>query len=116
MATTKRSSWYKKWHDSDHHFLVHWGIFLVIIVALWAALYTRIGDWALSLTDPGISVKLSKQPSTQLALEPQTKTVMVGDVIEANIILDTGNEKIDGVDIYALHYDPSLLRVMDDVP
>jgi hypothetical protein len=58
---------------------------------------------------------LSK-PNTQLILEPQTQTVKVGEVIEANIILDTGNEKIDGVDIYALHYDPSLLRVVDDVP
>jgi hypothetical protein len=113
MATTKRSSWYKKWHDSDHHFLVHWGIFLIIIAAIWAGLYTRIGDWALSLTDPGVTVKLSK-PTTELSLDPQTINVKVGDTIATKIILDTGGGKIDGVDIYSLHYDPSLIQILDD--
>jgi hypothetical protein len=100
----------------SHRSLVYWGIFLIFIAIIAAVLYAKIGDWALSLSDTGLNVKLSQPSTTILALDPQTATVTVGDTLKADVILDTGNENIDGVDIYALHFDPSLLKVLDDEP
>jgi hypothetical protein len=95
--------------------IAFWGVLLIVVISVWSMLYGRIGDWISSLDGPEINVKLAKS-NAQLSLDPQTKVISVGDTFEVNIILDTGNSHVDGVDLYALHYDPSLLRVIDDVP
>jgi hypothetical protein len=110
----KASNWYEKWHENDYHFLAHWGIFIIIVVVVWAFLYARIGNWIFDDNEAGITVTLPKS-STQLYLEPKTKTIKQGDVFTVNVMLDTGKGQVDGVDLYALHYDPSLLQVIDDI-
>ena len=52
---------------------------------------------------------------TTLMLTPADKSVTVGETFSVDVILDTANQPIDAVDIYALHYDSKLLRVVDDV-
>lgn len=108
-------SWYQRWHESDHRELTHWLIFLVIVVVAGLLLWKQIFNFIISLNQPGIQVSLTS-PATQLSLDPQSKTVIVGDTFPVNIDLDTGGNKVDGVDVYALHFDPSLLQVVDDNP
>jgi hypothetical protein len=112
--TKKRKTWYDHWHNSDHHVLTHWLILAVIVVFAWLLLHTQITNWILSFADTGVSVRLA-QKEAQLSLDPQTSTVKVGDKITANIVIDTAGSAIDGVDVYSLHYDPSILQVIDDM-
>jgi len=113
-AVDYSKSWYERWHDKDHHVLTHWLIFFVIVVVAWALLYKQIANWVQSLNQPGVVVHLAPRPATQLTLDPQTETLKVGDTFPVNIMLDTAGNHIDGVDIFALHYDPTLLTVIDD--
>ncbi len=113
--TIKAPEWYDKWHDSGHHHWVHWVIFAVIVVGAWALLYRNINDWSYnSSDDSSVMVQLAKQ-TARLSLDPQGQAVTVGDTFPVNIVLDTGSVAADGVDIYSLHYDPTLLKVVDDV-
>lgn len=109
------SSWYDEWHSTKHHAVAHWVIFLIIIIGSFLLLRGQIKDWIMSLNEPGVVVTVTKS-NAQLAMGPQTKTVKVGDSFSADVILDTGNKPVDGVDIYALHYDPTILNVVDDIP
>ncbi|MCD6085618.1 fibronectin type III domain-containing protein [bacterium] len=54
--------------------------------------------------------------STQAAtldLSSTSTSFQVGDIFEVQILLDTQNSQIDGVDIHYLNYDNSLLEVQD---
>jgi hypothetical protein len=106
----KKSNWFES-HPSSYY----WLAILIAAVICWVMLYRQINNWILSLSEPGIQVRLMK-PSAQLSLSPQTKSVNTGDSLVVDIILDTANKPIDGVDIYALHYDPTILKVNDDLP
>lgn len=66
----------------------------------------------------GVSLwtEIRNREAATLYLNPQTKTVALGEQFKVDIILDTANGPIDGVDVYALHYDPSILEVVDDIP
>lgn len=48
-----------------------------------------------------------------LALSPSTQTVSVGGKFDVQLMLDTAGASIDGVDIYQLHFDPTLLKLTD---
>jgi hypothetical protein len=48
-----------------------------------------------------------------LALLPSRKEVSVGESFTLDIMLDTAGVAIDGVDIYSLRYDASILSVVD---
>jgi len=48
-----------------------------------------------------------------LTLSPASQSVAVGSNFTVNIILDTGGQSVYGVDINALHYDPTQLSVVD---
>lgn len=105
-------SWYKRWHDNDHHAYIHWIVLILVLALVWVAVSFRIQDWV-SLSDQGVSVHLAKRRAT-ITLNPQTRDVKVGDTFSVDIVLDTAAEPVDGVDIYSLHYDPTLLQVIDD--
>jgi len=109
------SNWYGEWHGTNHHAVTHWVILGVVIIGIFALLSGQIRDWVRSLNEPGITVSVVNKPSAQLSLSPQTQTVKVGDIFTSNIILDTGGKPVDGVDIYALHYDPTIVKVIDDI-
>src|SRR5690348_1899980 len=96
--TQPGKNWYSKWHDTGRHYWVHWGVFLIVIAAAWGLFYTRVWDWVAEFTTPGVTVKLNNA-NIELALDPQTVAVNVGDIIATNIILDTKNQPVDGVDI-----------------
>ncbi|OGE87463.1 MAG: hypothetical protein A3C49_01350 [Candidatus Doudnabacteria bacterium RIFCSPHIGHO2_02_FULL_42_25] len=85
---------------------------VLVLLLVWAAVSLRIQDW-MSFNDPGVSVNLAKARA-QITLDPQTQNIKAGDKFSVDIILDTASEPVDGVDIYALHYDPTLLSVIDD--
>lgn len=107
------SRWYKKWHEHEHHRHFHWLIFSVIVILCTTFLWFQI--WVYSKLDSGTSVKLPKA-SAVLSLQPKTETIRVGGTFSADIILDTADAPIDAVDVYSLHYDPTILKVIDDIP
>lgn len=77
------------------------GIALVVLIALVFLLdRTNIRNEAREVT---------------LSIEPQSGTVKTGEVFKVDIILDTTKSPIDGVDIYVLHFDPTILQVVDDL-
>lgn len=93
---------------------MHWGVFLIVAVGVWGLLFNQINNWVVGLGDPGIQLRFPA--GAVLALDPQTQTLKTGQTFAINIMLNTGDKPIDGVDIYSLHYDPSLLQVVDDNP
>ncbi|HEX5430314.1 MAG TPA: cohesin domain-containing protein [Patescibacteria group bacterium] len=95
--------------------LIYWGIFIVIAVVVWALLNNQIVAFITGTNGLPTTVRVTSS-SAVLALDPQTTTVKVGDKFAANIVLDTASTDVDGVDVYSLHYDPTILRVDDDVP
>lgn len=113
VPPVQQPNMYEKWHNTDHHRMVHWGLFVLIIVIAWFSVSGQIDSWVNSFSDTRLSVNLPKAHA-QISLDPQMKSVMVGEKFSIDIILDTASEPVDGVDIYSLHYDPSLLRVADD--
>lgn len=116
MNETKNQKWYEKWHSGEYHIIIHWGIFLVAVVAAYAFLSAQINDWRYDLTaTEGVAIHLVTA-SAYLTLSPHAKTMNVGDTFSADIILNTGNTPVDGVDIYSLRYQPDLLEVIDDMP
>lgn len=48
-----------------------------------------------------------------LSLSPSSGKYDVGSTFKVDIVVDTGNKEIDGVDIFHLNYSPSLLEVQD---
>src|SRR6185436_3114633 len=108
-------SWYNDWHKTDSHKVIHWLVFILIVVVAWLGLSGQISNWIDLATSQGPTVNLPKAQAV-LSLDPQQSSVTVGASFAANIVLDTANGPIDGVDIYALHYDPTILKVIDDVP
>jgi hypothetical protein len=97
------------------HRIAFWGIILVIATLIWAFLNRQIINWISDSTAPETMVVLPKAQA-QLSLNPQTKTIKSGETFAVDIILNTSDKQIDGVDIYSLHYDPSLMEVIDDMP
>jgi hypothetical protein len=110
---SEKSPLYKSWHEYDSHKLIHWIVFIGIAVAVWAFFLAEGSDFINTSGEQGLTVQLPK-PSSVLSLNPQTKTLKVGDTFTSDISLDTAGLPIDGVDIYALHYDPTILKVVDD--
>lgn len=87
----------KKWQDDKNS---RW-LFLVAVVLIGGvSLWTEIND----------------REGATLSLDPQTKTITLGETFKVDMILDTADGPIDGVDIYALNYDPAILEVVDDIP
>jgi hypothetical protein len=113
--SSNKSNWYGDWHATGHHAVTHWIVLLVIILASFLFLRGQISSWVDSLNQTGVTVTVTKA-NAQLSLDPQTKTVKVGDTFAVNVVLDTGSKPVDGVDLYSLHYDPSILQVLDDSP
>jgi len=50
-----------------------------------------------------------------LSLSPASKNITIGDVFAVDILLNTAGNPVDGVDVYQIHYNPSLLEVIDDI-
>lgn len=51
-----------------------------------------------------------------LRLSPSSGSFGVGSVFTVSIVLDTAGAAVQGVDVDRLHYNPSLLEVLDDNP
>ncbi len=112
---SKKHSWYKDWHNKGSHALIHW-LFLILVVAVCGyAFQDELYAWLSDADQNQVTVNL---PSDQavISIDPQNKSVKIGDTFSANIILNTRGGPIDAVDIYTLHYDPTLLQVIDDMP
>ncbi|TSC70577.1 MAG: Uncharacterized protein CEO12_298 [Parcubacteria group bacterium Gr01-1014_46] len=107
-------NWYRKWHDMDGPDLIHWLLFILVAVLAWSSINGQVYLWLNEISEQEIVVKLPNSNAT-LSLDPQTSTVRVGDVFTVNVILNTNEGSVDGVDIYGLHYDPSILEVIDDI-
>src|SRR3989344_9311549 len=60
------------------------------------------------------SFVITQNKSASLALSPQTALLAAGDIFLAAITLDTKGNAVDGVDIFYLNYNSSLLEVQDD--
>ena len=112
---SERSVIYRKWNEMDSHNLIHWLVLILIVVTSWSLLLQGISLWEESVTEPGVYIHISRF-SAVMTLYPQTKSVKVGETFNVNIVLDTANQPIDGVDIYGLHFDPNIIKVIDDVP
>ena len=107
-----KSNLYRAWHDSNIYKLIHWATFLA--VALIAYFYISGQIVSTSYYSPGVTVNLPKN-SAVIFLSPQARTMTLGESFSSDIVLDTDGKPVDGVDIYALHYDPTILKVIDSV-
>lgn len=110
----QNSRWYKSWHEYENHHVWHWLTFLGLVLVVGVLMRNQIKDWIYDTTSPDTLLRI---PDIQavLSLDPAIQTVSVGQTFIANIILDTGERPIDAVDIYSLHYDPSILEVVDSI-
>jgi hypothetical protein len=114
MDNSKKQTMEK--HFVHHHKPIYWVIFLVILGLFVVLIFEDINNWKAENDQTTLTVTVPKILTSVISLDPQTKTVSLGDTFAANIVLDTGGGQIDGVDIYALHYDPTILSVIDDLP
>jgi hypothetical protein len=74
---------------------------------------SRVIIWLCSVLCSVISAHAQLEPRATLSLNPAAGAFMVGDLFDVDILLDTGNYAIDGVDIHFLNYDPNVLEVQD---
>ncbi len=64
--------------------------------------------------DLGVDWNLSGASSTtSLKLNPATVTTATNQNFTVDVMLDTGGESIDGLDIFSLKFNPSLVQVVD---
>jgi len=105
---------YANWHAHPHHKKVHWGAFILVVVIVALLLTQGIEKWRNTIYN-FVMIEFNS-PSSVLTLDPKTKSVKVGESFPVNIILDTGGQETDGVDLYSIHYDPTILNVVDDIP
>jgi peptidoglycan hydrolase-like protein with peptidoglycan-binding domain len=63
--------------------------------------------------NPAVSVAQSASQTATLSLSPASRSIAVGDEFSVEIILDTGGNAVDGVDIHYLNYKPQYLEVQD---
>ncbi|TSC70575.1 MAG: glycoside hydrolase family protein [Parcubacteria group bacterium Gr01-1014_46] len=61
----------------------------------------------------GFSIFAPQASAATLILSPSSGNVTAGQTITVDIMLDTKNADIDGVDVYSLHYNPAILEVVD---
>jgi|SRR3989344_3241145 len=101
------------WHKR-HHFM-HMPIFVVIIGVCSLIIWAKINNWGGSLQSLDLGVHFA-EPAAVLALNPTTKSVKQGEIFKVDIVLDTTSTPVDGVDVYSLHYNPTILEVIDDLP
>ena len=114
---SKATPWYRNWHKTDSHTTIHWAVFVLVVVLSWFVLHNQIESWLnLSSNTGDLTVQVRKTGGAIISLNPATATIKLNDFFTADIVLDTANNPIDGVDIYALHYDPTILKVVDDIP
>jgi hypothetical protein len=103
---------YANWHANPKHHHIHWGAVIIVAAFLGFLMLGSIKSWRDAVFN---TVTLEfRERSSALALEPKSKDVNVGDVFPVEIILDSQDKPVDGVDVYALHYDPTILTVVDD--
>lgn len=107
-----KSETYTKWHAHPHHQKIHWGIVILVAFIVLLLAQNAIHKWQNTIYN-FVTVQFSPRTAV-LTLDPQAKTVEIGDTFTANIILDTAGNPVDGVDVYSLHYDPTILSVVDD--
>lgn len=109
----ERGGAYAKWHEHPKHPHTHWGLFIVVGVVLLLTIAGSIESWRNTVYD---AITINFRPrSAMLALEPMAQEVAMGETFAVNIMLDTNGEPVDGVDIYSLRYDSSILSVVDDM-
>ncbi len=113
---SEKQAWYRSWHTMDSHQIVHWLTFVLVLVLAWFTVNQKITDLSIETNDLEITVNNPQNLKASLILSPNTKEVVVGETFAVNIVLDARSGPIDGVDIYGLHYDPSILQVVDDLP
>lgn len=109
------NNWYRSWHEKDSHAIVHWLLLILVAVFAWSSINGQIYLWLNQIDQQEVMVNVPNTKAT-LSLTPQTNSVKLGDTFSVDIILDTKAGAIDGVDIYGLHYDPTILKVIDDLP
>ncbi len=107
--------WYKNWHERESHWLIHWLMLILVAVLAWFSVNGQIYKWAYQISNQEVRVTTITDQAI-LSLSPKTDTVKLGETFAVKIILNTDHGQIDGVDIYGLHYDPSILKVIDDLP
>jgi len=51
--------------------------------------------------------------AVSLSVTPASQSVANGQIFNVDVMLNTGNDAIDGVDLFYLRYDPNILQVQD---
>lgn len=54
---------------------------------------------------------ISQAAAATLSLSPATLSVKVGDVFNVDLVLDTGNQPVQGADVQNLNFNPALLQI-----
>jgi peptidoglycan hydrolase-like protein with peptidoglycan-binding domain len=59
------------------------------------------------------AITVSAAETATLTLSPSARSIALGDVFDVDILLDTGDNSVDGVDIHYLNYKPQYLEIID---
>ncbi|HEX5430313.1 MAG TPA: Ig-like domain-containing protein [Patescibacteria group bacterium] len=95
-------------------FLVNWVVVVVVAFGAGFLLLNQIGKLGNNNLRQEVSIAHAQTTAT-LALSPTSGTFALDQTFTVNINLNTGGNPADGVDIYSLHFNPSILQVQDSV-
>jgi len=89
--------------------------YLIVVLAacVGALVYVQTEKYLVDLDYLSFYTSEVRRSGASLVLATPEKTVRTGQTFSVDILLDTNREKIDGVDLYSLKYDPQLLDVQD---
>ncbi len=94
---------------TPHH--IHWSVFVVFSVAVTSFLVYQINS---SVDEYHGAFNIAHAaPGVILSLSPASSTVAANQNFTVSVNLATAGTNIDGVDIYSLHFTPSILQVVD---
>ncbi len=108
---TNKFKHYANWHQHPHHKKIHWVSFFLVAVFVLTITLGSVEKLRTTLYNI-VLIEFSPR-SAVLTLDPKLNQLKMGETFTANVILDTAGKPIDGVDLYSLHYDPTILSVED---
>ena len=73
---SEKINWYKKWHTMDSPDIVHWLLFILVVVLTWSSINGQIYIWLNQISEQDTVVLIPNTKAT-LSLDPQTSSVKI---------------------------------------
>lgn len=91
----------------------HLAVFLAAAVLITGYLEFQIGKFKTEINFEEYTQVARAAGLATLALSPVSNTIALNQTFTVNLTLNTGGGQVDGVDVYALNFSPSVLQVVD---